>query len=203
MTNTGLTLLVSTALLAFFHASIPGHWLPFSLLGTTRNIPPRKIVFYSGFAACLHSTVSAILGFIAWWIGKEMAHQIGESMEKASAMFVLLFGVIYLFLFLKDKNHHHHIKNNDISIKAITISIGLSPCVLLMPNLLASPQEPIFVRVFMVAEFYIISIFVMVVFSVFGQKTIKRINTSFLEKFGDPMTGIIFIVTGLLIFLHG
>jgi len=83
-------------MLAFFHAAIPGHWLPLSILGATKNISSGKIAFYAGLTAFLHSTVSAGLGLIAYWIGKGTADSIGEGMEKAGALFILLFGIIYL-----------------------------------------------------------------------------------------------------------
>jgi len=105
-----------------------------------------------------------------------------------------------LFLFLKDKKHHHHATDKNLSIKAIVISIGFSPCVLLMPNLLASLSESFYISATIIAEFYLISIFVMASFAVLGHRSF--IKATFFEKYGDPITGVVFILTGILLFLH-
>ena len=93
--NETYLLLASTIGLALVHTLIPDHWLPFVLAGRSRGWSLRATAGASGLAALIHIALSVALGWFAYSIGREAAERLGESLEHASALILVLFGVVY------------------------------------------------------------------------------------------------------------
>ncbi len=108
MTETGLFLLLGTALAtAVFHTLIPDHWLPFVLIGRARRWSSRTTAAVSGFSALLHTGLSAILGVLALWIGRGAVLAVGERLERASGVLLVVFGLAYALWAWRKGGHFH------------------------------------------------------------------------------------------------
>lgn len=100
-------LLLTAAATAAFHTLIPDHWLPFVLVGRARGWSARTTALVSGFSAGVHTVLSVALGLGALGLGQAAAHAIGERLERASGVLLLLFGAVYALWAWRKGGHFH------------------------------------------------------------------------------------------------
>jgi len=105
-TTTSLLLLtaVSTAIV---HTLIPDHWLPFVLVGRARRWTVRQVAATAGFSAAVHAILSVALGLATLGIGHEAARALGEGLERASAVLLVVFGLAYAVWAWRKGGHFH------------------------------------------------------------------------------------------------
>ena len=102
------SLLFGTALsTALFHTLIPDHWLPFVLIGRARSWSARKTMAVSGTSALIHATLSVGLGILAVGIGLAWARLLGDSLARASAVLLIVFGLGYAAWAWRKGGHFH------------------------------------------------------------------------------------------------
>jgi ABC-type nickel/cobalt efflux system permease component RcnA len=102
------SLLFGTALsTALFHTLIPDHWLPFVLIGRARSWSARKTMAVSGTSALIHATLSVGLGLLAVGIGLAWARLLGDSLARASAVLLIVFGLGYAAWAWRKGGHFH------------------------------------------------------------------------------------------------
>jgi ABC-type nickel/cobalt efflux system permease component RcnA len=92
---------------ALLHTLIPDHWLPFVLIGRARRWNGRTTALVSGLSSLVHVLLSLCLGMITVRMGMSAAAAIGESMHVASAVLLILFGLIYAFWAWNKGGHFH------------------------------------------------------------------------------------------------
>ena len=108
MSTTSLyALLLTSVATSFFHTLIPDHWLPFVLFGRARGWSSMRAATVSGFSALLHVVFSALLAVMALRIGDTAAASIGESLEHAGAVMLVLFGGLYAWWAWRKGGHFH------------------------------------------------------------------------------------------------
>jgi hypothetical protein len=100
-------LLSTAAATALLHTLIPDHWLPFVLVGRARGWSASTVAFASGLAGVIHAALSVLLGLLALWIGFASTDVLGETLERASAALLVLFGLGYA-LWAWTKGGHFH-----------------------------------------------------------------------------------------------
>jgi ABC-type nickel/cobalt efflux system permease component RcnA len=102
------SVLLGTALAtALFHTLIPDHWLPFVLIGRARNWTVATTAAVSGVSALIHTALSILLGALAIAMGLTWAQVVGESLEKASAVLLVVFGLGYAAWAWRKGGHFH------------------------------------------------------------------------------------------------
>jgi ABC-type nickel/cobalt efflux system permease component RcnA len=99
-----LSVAVATAL---FHTLIPDHWLPFVLIGKARGWRVGTTVAVSGVSALIHVALSVLLALLALGLGVTAARAIGESLEQAGAVLLVVFGVGYALWAWRKGGHFH------------------------------------------------------------------------------------------------
>jgi ABC-type nickel/cobalt efflux system permease component RcnA len=100
-------LLFTAVATALFHTLIPDHWLPFVLIGRARGWTLRTTAVVSGLSALIHAGFAVVLGALALKLGLEAAHVIGERLERASGILLVLFGVGYAVWAWRKGGHFH------------------------------------------------------------------------------------------------
>ena len=104
----GAYLMLGTAVsTALFHTLIPDHWLPFVFAGKARNWSAGHTAAISGVSALIHAGLSLILAFGGLLVGREAAHAVGESLETAGGILLVLFGLAYAGWAWKKGGHFH------------------------------------------------------------------------------------------------
>jgi ABC-type nickel/cobalt efflux system permease component RcnA len=105
------TILATLALtgfgVAFFHAAIPTHWLPFVLTSRVQGWSRAKTIAVTALAGTGHVVVTAALGLAITVFGAAVSDTIGEWFPRIAGGALLLFGLYYLFRQVTGKGHVH------------------------------------------------------------------------------------------------
>ncbi len=112
MNDTVLTTIAITGFgVAFFHAAIPTHWLPFVLASRAQGWSQPKTLGITALAGSGHVVVTALLGLLIAWFGialTERLERYEEWFPRIAGAALLLLGLFYLYRQLTGKGHAHH-----------------------------------------------------------------------------------------------
>lgn len=98
MNSTVLTTLAVTGFtVAFFHAAIPTHWLPFVLVARARGWNRAKTLLVTVFAGLGHVALTTVLGLGLAWLGFQVDESLGEAFPKIAGAVLLAVGVYYFW----------------------------------------------------------------------------------------------------------
>jgi nickel/cobalt transporter (NicO) family protein len=77
MQSTVLTTVAATGFtVAFFHAAIPTHWLPFVLVARARNWGRAKTIAVTSLAGLGHVALTSLLGLLIAWFGFRLEEKV-------------------------------------------------------------------------------------------------------------------------------
>ncbi|MSU51282.1 MAG: hypothetical protein EXS37_19710 [Opitutus sp.] len=109
MQSTVLTTVAATGFtVAFFHAAIPTHWLPFVLVARARNWGRAKTLVVTSLAGLGHVVLTSLLGLAIAWFGFQLEEKVEWFSWLAGGMLV----AVALFYFWRQWTgrgilHHH------------------------------------------------------------------------------------------------
>lgn len=94
---------------AFFHAAIPTHWLPFVLVGRARRWTARKTLAITLTAGLGHVALTSVLGLAVAWFGFQLSESAGDMFPKIAGGVLAALGAFYLWRQWRGKGicHHH------------------------------------------------------------------------------------------------
>src|ERR1700736_371957 len=92
---------------AFFHAAIPTHWLPFVLTSRVQGWNASKTIAVTALAGTGHVLVTAALGLAITLFGSALSGTIGAWFPRIAGGALLLFGAYYLVRQMIGKGHVH------------------------------------------------------------------------------------------------
>jgi nickel/cobalt transporter (NicO) family protein len=93
-----LTTLAATGFtVAFFHAALPTHWLPFVLVARARGWTRRKTLTVSAFAALGHVLLTSLLGLGIAWLGLQLDQHFGEVFSLVAGVLLLAIAVWFFW----------------------------------------------------------------------------------------------------------
>jgi len=101
------TIAITGFTVAFFHAAIPTHWLPFVLTARAQQWNHAKALGITALAGSGHVLFTAFLGLLLTLFGFALHEKIGHSFPLIAGGALLLFGLFYLYRQLSGKVHGH------------------------------------------------------------------------------------------------
>jgi ABC-type nickel/cobalt efflux system permease component RcnA len=108
MDQTVLTTIAITGFgVAFFHAAIPTHWLPFVLTSRVQGWNASKTIAVTALAGTGHVLVTAALGLLITLFGAAFSETLGAWFPRVAGGTLLLFGLYYLVRQVRGKGHVH------------------------------------------------------------------------------------------------
>src|SRR4051812_15671609 len=108
MSHTILATLAATGFgVAFFHAAIPTHWLPFVLTARVQHWNRGKTILVTVLAGTGHVLATAVLGLCITWFGTTVSDSIGDWFPRVAGGALLLFGLYYVMRQLRGHGHVH------------------------------------------------------------------------------------------------
>lgn len=102
-----VTLSVTGFTIAFLHAAIPTHWLPFVLTGRAQNWSRRKTLLVTAACGSGHVLFTAVLGFLVAWLGFALNERTGAWFPRIAGGALVAFGLFYVYRQLSGHGHGH------------------------------------------------------------------------------------------------
>jgi hypothetical protein len=94
---------------AFLHAAIPTHWLPFVLVGRARGWSRMHTIAITAGAGLCHVALTSLLGLLIAWFGFKLNESLGGAFVWIAAGVLGLLGLYYLWRQIAGAGvlHHH------------------------------------------------------------------------------------------------
>jgi nickel/cobalt transporter (NicO) family protein len=223
-----IVLLAGAVTAAALHALIPDHWLPFVLMGRSRGWSLGKTLALASAGGVLHVVLAVGIGLLTWLVGREgaaaLARRLGETLGVLSSLGLALFGVLYgAYSWRRERRHHggsiadggaagadpHHHHGHllerwfgsDLSGWSLVVVIGVSPCALAFPILLASAARLGMGGVLLVAGgFGAATMIVTLTVTLIAFLSARHVDFPFLNRYGDLISGVLIGLVGALLF---
>jgi nickel/cobalt exporter len=92
---------------AFFHAAIPTHWLPFVLASRAQRWSRSKTLWVTALAGGGHVLFTTLLGLLVVWLGIGLNEKVGHAFPVIAGSALILFGLFYLVRQFRGGGHGH------------------------------------------------------------------------------------------------
>ncbi len=92
--------------IAFFHAAIPTHWLPFVMASRAQKWKKPRTLGVVALAGLGHVVCTTLLGLLIVWLGLEFDHQM-EYFPWVAGGALIAFGIYYLIQQVRGRGHTH------------------------------------------------------------------------------------------------
>lgn len=102
------TVAITGFTVAFFHAAIPTHWLPFVLVARARNWSRGKTLLVTGFAGLGHIALTSLLGLAIAWFGFQLDEKLGRAFPWVTGGLLILIGLYYFWQQWRGGGIRHH-----------------------------------------------------------------------------------------------
>jgi len=109
MNSAVLTTIAATGFtVAFFHAAIPTHWLPFVLVSRARHWSRGKTLLVSTFAGLGHVALTSLLGLVIAWFGFKLDERAGLFFPWIAGGVLMAIGGFYFWRQWSGRGLMHH-----------------------------------------------------------------------------------------------
>jgi len=209
---------------AFFHAAIPTHWLPFVLTARAQRWNHPKALAITALAGSGHVFFTAVLGLLLTLFGFALHERIGNWFPLIAGGALLLFGLFYLYRQMIGKVHGHsraigenpqvhaahHSSDDDhgnasvsdrIAITSLLALLTFSPCESFIPFYVYGIRYGWMGFALLTSILSVATVAGMVVFTWLTLAGMRRINLGLLEKYELGLMGVLLCAVGVLIIL--
>lgn len=230
--NTVLTTIAITGFgVAFFHAAIPTHWLPFVLASRAQHWNHSKTLGITAVAGTGHVLVTALLGVLIAWFGIAVDRTIGRWFPVFAGAALLLLGLFYLYRQLAGKGHAHHhlfcghshthpgelehdaehnptpvgerrpVSSDRLAITSLLTLLTFSPCEAFLPIYASGVRYGWSGFVLLTAILSVGTVAGMVLFTWLTLTGVQKVKLGLLERYESGLIGSLLCAVGLLIIL--
>lgn len=220
MNETVLTTIAITGFgLAFGHAAIPTHWLPFVLTARVQRWSATRTLGITALAGAGHVAITALLGLFITWFGTKLSHSIGDWFARLAGGALILFGLYYWVRQSIGKGHvhfnypHEHLHQTETAEAAPRRTSDRAAITSLLTFLTFSPCEaflPIYVSgirygwkgfAILTAILSVGTVVGMVLFTSLTLAGLDRVRLGWLEKYESGIMAVLLIVVGILVLI--
>ncbi len=224
MNETVLTTIAITGFgVAFFHAAIPTHWLPFVLTARAQRWNNRRTLVITALAGSGHVLVTAALGFLIAWFGIVLNERIGSWFPRLAGGILILLGLFYLVRHFTTKGHPHthligghahaHSHGHDheeqppaptsdrLAITGLLAMLIFSPCEAFLPIYASGIRFGWSGFALLTGILSAGTVAGMICFTWLTLAGVKKLRLGLLEKYEGALVGVLLCTVGLLVFL--
>ncbi len=224
MNDSVLTTIAITGFgIAFFHAAIPTHWLPFVLTARAQRWSRSKTVAITALAGSGHVLFTALLGLLVAWLGIALSARIGVWFPRVAGGALILFGLFYLVRQLTghththlhlfrghDHGHEHDHDGNEIAVRApsdfaaivsLLALLTFSPCEAFIPVYVSGVRYGWSGFALLTVILSVATVAGMVVFTLLALAGIEQIKLRSFEKYESGVIGALLCLVGVLIII--
>ena len=224
MNNSVLTTIAITGFgIAFFHAAIPTHWLPFVLTARAQRWNRSKTLIITAMAATGHACFTATLGLIVAWLGIALSDRIGALFPWIAGGALISFGFFYIIRQLTGRPHTHlHLgheghshdhahshpenrisfsKSDFAAISSLLALLTFSPCEAFVPVYVSGVRYGWHGFALLTIILTVATIAGMVAFTGLALTGIEQVKLRSFEKYEAGVMGALLCAVGVLIIL--
>jgi nickel/cobalt transporter (NicO) family protein len=195
------TLLIGTALMSIFHALIPSHWLPVVAIGREAKWSSGKVLRVTLLLGLAHVLGTVLLGLVLAGAGQAAASAVTAFTEWVAPSLLVLMGIFYIYRHYY--HHHFHLHRQDARwgvVASLMLAMFLSPCLEIEANFFAAGQFG-WPFVGLLALVYSgVTLLGMLVWVRLVLGGLERINWHAWEHFAGLISGVVLIVSGVILF---
>jgi len=198
-------LFISVSLISFFHALIPSHWLPITVIsknaGWSKALTLRA-TFYLGLAHVL-STVLLCIGIS--FLGRTLFEKYSNRFDQFSGILLIAYGLF--FIYRHYKHHHFHFSADSLdkkntSFRTLMLQLLLlmffSPCIEVVAIFFNAGKFGFVTVALLVFVYAVISISGMLIWINLVQHGLKKINWHRIEHNAGLLTGGVLVLMGII-----
>src|SRR5438067_2583781 len=104
-----ITLVVTGFTVAFLHAAIPTHWLPFVVAARAQHWKKPKTLAVTGVAGAGHVLFTIALGVLVVWGGMAINSRIGKAFPLIAGGALIALGLFYFVRQIRGGTGHSHL----------------------------------------------------------------------------------------------
>lgn len=184
---------------AFLHAALPTHWLPFVLVGRAQRWTTGRTLGVTLLAGLGHVGLTILLGLAVVAAGLVAQPHLGDSFHWIVGGLMAAIGVFYLV-----RGRHRHATmdgarkfvSDKAAITALVVLLTLSPCEAFLPYYLAGMEHGVAGFVVLSAVLMTATAAGMLVFTGLSLAGFNRLGLERLEQYEELILGAALIVIG-------
>ena len=210
------TIAISGFVVAFFHAAIPTHWLPFVLTARVQRWTTGRTIAITALAGTGHVIVTALLGLAVALIGAKVSETIGTWFPRIAGGVLLAFGLYYLVRQLRGQGHVHfhyphehlhehsethrpHRTSDRAAILSLLAFLTVSPCEGFVPFYVSGIRFGWQGFGLLTAVLSVATVAGMVSFTSLTLAGVGKIKLALLERYESVVMGLLLCAVGVLI----
>ncbi|MGZ4965631.1 MAG: hypothetical protein ACXWFY_02820 [Chthoniobacterales bacterium] len=201
---------------AFFHAAIPTHWLPFVLAARAQRWTHFRTLSITALAGTGHVIFTAVLGLLIAWFGIVLNERIGAWFPRIAGAALIFLGLFYLYRQFTGKGHvhhhffcdhedahdhgHHHGPTPDrVAIGSLLALLTFSPCEAFLPIYASGVRYGWGGFALLTAILSVGTVAGMILFTWLTLMGVQKVKLDRLEKFESGIIGALLGIVGVLI----
>ena len=198
-------LFISVSLISFFHALIPSHWLPITVIsknaGWSKALTLRA-TFYLGLA---HVLSTVLLCVVVSFLGQTLFEKFSNRFDQFSGILLIAYGLF--FIYRHYKHHHFHfsaesLDKKNTSFRTLMLQLLLlmffSPCIEVVAIFFNAGKFGFLTVALLVFVYAVISISGMLIWVNLVQHGLKKINWHRIEHNAGLLTGGVLVLMGII-----
>jgi putative Mn2+ efflux pump MntP len=219
-----LSIVAAGFTVAFFHAALPTHWLPFVVTSRAQRWNKTKTLAITAFAGTGHILITTLLGVLVIWLGMSVDRLTGSIFPLLGGGLLVLVGLFYIYRGSTGRHvhltpgghghdhHHDHDHEHDIAheleaharqrtsdraaIVGLFTLLTLSPCEAFLPVYVSAARFG--------WQGFALSSVVLAVATIAGMVTFTSLTLAGLERFRlDKLEKYEGIILGCVLILLG
>ncbi len=212
MNPTSLVAVAATGFaVAFLHAALPTHWLPFVLVGRAHGWRPGKVLTVTGLAGSGHVLFTGLLGLLLTTAGLALEPHLGALFPRVVGALLAALGVFYLVQQgLRTRHAHDESRARRLATRSdLAAIVGLvalltfSPCEAFLPIYLANVRFGWAGFLLLSAVLAIGAVAAMLLFTGLCLAGADRLRLERLERYEAAVIGLALCGLGLFVALEG
>jgi hypothetical protein len=197
--------IVSTGFaVAFFHAGLPTHWLPFVAAARAQHWSTQRTLTVTAIASLAHAVSTCLLGIMVVLLGHALDQRWGHLFPFIAGGILLGLGVFYLVRFFRASGHGHShgsTGGEKVTVPGLILLLAFSPCEGFLPIYLSSTVKG-WTAFFMLSGVLTLGTLMgMLLFTWLSLTGLQFLRREVLEEYEDLLLGALLIALSCVVFL--
>ena len=193
--------------IAFLHAAIPTHWLPFVLVGRAQGWSGRKTLAVTVLAGGGHIASTVALGVVLTVAGMALHEQFGPWLARIAGMLLILAGLYYLMV-RKARGEEgaaapaqRRFRSDGAAILALVGLLTLSPCESFLPVYLSGVSFGWGGFLLLTGVLAFATLIAMLAFTSLSMFGVARLRLAAIERYENLLLGSALSLLGVLVMM--